>query len=364
MKSIGVNLDREVSASYQIHIGQDILDRMGLLMAKGNWASRYAIVTDSRVAALYGERVLHVLREMNLKVDLGEFLSGATSKGLETCLEVIRWLMALGADRTWGLMALGGGAIGDITGFVASVYMRGIPYVQIPTTLLAQVDSSIGGKTGIDLPEGKNLLGTFKQPKAVFIDLAFLKTLSPREFRDGLAEIVKYGLIDDPWLLSRLEAASGAIERQDTGFLEEIVSRSCQIKKAIVEMDETEKGLRRILNFGHTLGHAMEAASGYSLSHGEAVSLGAVASAVISERLGHLPIGELEQIISLMKGLGLPHRIPSALSTEAILSHLARDKKKEGDTLHFVLLKKIGFPFVNGSVPEALLRETLEGLKR
>jgi len=364
MNKIKVNLDKKTSASYEIYIGENIVDRMGLIMAKNNWASRYVMITDSNLSPSHGERIQATLREMELKVDLIDFPAGEASKNFQTNLRIVDRIIDLGADRTSALIALGGGVVGDITGFIASVYMRGIPYIQVPTTLLAQVDSSIGGKTGIDLPEAKNILGTFHQPKGVFIDLAFLKTLTPQEFRSGLAEIVKYGIIDDPELLSSLEGEAEAIRNRDMSLLEKIIARSCQIKKGIVEIDEMDKGIRRILNFGHTIGHAIEAESGYAVSHGDAVSIGMVASVLISERLKYLPSEDRERIISLIRAIGLPDRIPKNLSPTGILSRIKRDKKKEGDTIHFVLLKRIGMPFVNGGVPEGLIGEIIEALKK
>ncbi len=364
MNRIKVNLDKKTSASYEIYIGENILDRIGLIIAKNNWASRYIIVTDSNVSALYGERVQATFRELELEVDMIDFPAGETSKNFENSLHIIDRMIDLGADRTSALIALGGGVVGDITGFMASIYMRGIPHIQVPTTLLAQVDSSIGGKTGIDLPQGKNILGTFCQPKGVFIDLAFLKTLMPREFGSGLVEIVKYGIIDDPELFSSLEIETEAIRTRDINFLEEIITRSCRIKKGIIEIDEMEKGVRRILNYGHTIGHAIEAESRYSISHGEAVSMGMVVSAAISERLKYLPSEDRERIVSLISAIGLPNYIPKALTPDGILSRMKMDKKKEGDTIYFILLKGIGIPFVNDGVPEELIRETIEELRR
>lgn len=364
MNRIEVNLEKRPSTSYEIYIGQNILDRMGLVIAKNNWASRYIIITDSNVSHLHGDRVQAALKEMGLKVDQIDFPAGEASKNIQTILSIIHRMIEVGADRTSALIALGGGVVGDISGFVASIYMRGIPYIQVPTTLLAQVDSSIGGKTAIDLPHGKNILGTFHQPKGVFIDLAFLKTLPPREFGNGLAEIVKCGIIDDPELLSLLEKEAEAVRNQDVILLEKIIARTCRIKKGIVEIDEMEKGLRRILNFGHTIGHAIEAESGYSISHGEAVSVGMVAAANISDRLKYLPSEDRERILSLIRAIGLTDRIPHTLSTDGVSSRIKRDKKKEGDAVRFVLLKKIGMPFVNGGVPEALVRETIEALKK
>jgi 3-dehydroquinate synthase len=363
MNRIKVNIDKKTSTSYEIYIGENIVDRMGLIIAKNNWASRYIMITDSNVCTPHGERVQATLREMELKVDMIDFPAGEVAKNFETSLHIIDRMIDLSADRTSALIALGGGVVGDITGFIASIYMRGIPYIQVPTTLLAQVDSSIGGKTGIDLPQGKNILGTFCQPKVVFIDLAFLNTLTPREFRSGLAEIVKYGIIDDPELFNSLEVEAEDIRASNTNLLKNVITRSCQIKKGMVEIDEMDKGVRRILNFGHTIGHAIEAESGYSISHGDAVSIGMVAAALISERLRYLPSEDRKRIISLIRAFGLPDRIPKRLSSNGILSRIKRDKKKEGDTIHFVLLKKIGISFVNGSVPEPLIGEVIEALK-
>jgi 3-dehydroquinate synthase len=362
MNRIRVNLDKKMSRSYDICIGRSIMDRAALVLAKNNWASRHVIITDSTVEELHGRRVLDLLAAMGLKMDMVSVPAGEGSKTMEMGIQIARRLMELGIDRTSALIALGGGMVGDLAGFVASFYMRGIPFVQIPTTLLAQVDSSIGGKTGVDLPAGKNILGTFYQPKAVFIDLAFLETLPPREFGSGLAEIVKYGAIDDPEMLDALDEGCDAV-RRDEALLERIIAKACRIKKGIVEIDETEKGLRRVLNFGHTVGHAVEAESGYVLSHGEAISIGMTAAALISERLKHLASEDRERIISLIRNVGLPDRIPDGMSTEGILSRMKRDKKKEGDAVHFVLLKRLGLPFVNGGVPESLIREVVEEMK-
>jgi 3-dehydroquinate synthase len=364
MNRIKVHLDKKTSSSYEIYIGKEIVDRMGLLLAKHNWAGRYVIITDSTVAALHGARVQQTLKSVGLKTDILDFPAGEASKDIQTSLRIVDRLMAMGVDRTSALIALGGGVVGDITGFVASIYMRGIPYIQVPTTLLAQVDSSIGGKTGIDLSTGKNILGTFYQPKGVFIDLAFLATLEFRELKNGLAEVVKYGIIDDPELFSTLESKAEDIRKPNLALLEEIVARSCRIKKGVVEIDEQEKGVRRILNFGHTIGHAIETASGFTIAHGDAVAMGMAAAAVLSERMRYLPAEDRERIIALIRAMGLPDCIPQNLETEGVFLHMKGDKKKAGDSLNLVLLKKIGIPFVTSSVPEPLIRETIEGLRQ
>lgn len=364
MNKIRVNLDRKSSLSYDLHIGENILDRAGLIMVKNHWASRYLMITDSNVSALHGGRVLETLRSVGLQVEMLDFPAGESSKNMKTCVEIAVRMAELGMDRTSAVIALGGGVVGDVAGFIASIYMRGIPCIQFPTTLLAMVDSSIGGKTGVDIPEGKNLLGTFHQPKAVFMDLAFLQTLAPREFSNGVAEIVKHGFIDDVEILDMIEDGKERLLSRDKVFVEGLISKSCRIKKGIVEIDETEKGVRRLLNFGHTIGHAVEAESGYAVSHGEAVSMGMSAAAVLSEKMKYLSPQDREKVISLIENAGLPTRIPAGLSTDGIMAHMKIDKKKTGDTIHFVLLKKPGMPFVNGGVPDALVRQTIEGLKK
>jgi 3-dehydroquinate synthase len=364
MNKITVNLNRKIANSYEIHIGQDILDRAALILARQNWAERYVIVTDTRIDALHGERVQQALERADLRVERIAVPPGEAAKEIKTVLAVTEKLTALGADRQTALIALGGGVIGDLTGFAASIYMRGIPVIQVPTTLLAQVDSGIGGKTGVDTEWGKNILGTFCQPKGVFIDISFLQTLPDDQFTSGLAEVVKYGAIDSPVLLDNLEDAAAGGSLREPAFLERTIATACRIKKGLVELDERDHGLRRVLNFGHTVGHAVEAASAYALSHGEAVAIGMVAAAALSEQLHHLPADDRRRIGSVIRALGLPDRIPGNLDLEEIRARITRDKKKKGETVRFVLLKKLGAPIVNGGIPEEMLTKTLEGLKK
>jgi 3-dehydroquinate synthase len=363
VNKIKVHFDKKTSSSYEIYIGSNMIEWIALLFIKRRWGSRYFMITDSTVADLHGQRVQGVFTTRGLTTDVITLPAGEATKDINTIHSICEQMLRLGADRTAALIALGGGVVGDIAGFVASIYMRGIPYVQIPTTLLAQVDSSIGGKTGIDLPRAKNILGTFYQPKGVFIDLDFLKTLPSSELRTGLAEVIKYGIIEDPELFGILKSKAEAITSLDLDLLQKIVIRSCRIKKEIVETDEHEKGVRRILNFGHTIGHAIEAESGYAVAHGDAIAMGMVAAAIISERLNHLPAGDCERIIALIRAMGLPDSIPSHLTAAGIYARLYGDKKKAGDTLHFVLLKKIGTPFVTNAVPPELITETIQGLQ-
>jgi 3-dehydroquinate synthase len=363
MNKITVNLNRKTGNSYEIHIGDQILDRMALILARQNWAERYVIVTDTQIDALHGERVQKALEDADLRVERIAVPPGEAAKAIGTVLTVTEKLTSRGADRQTALIALGGGVIGDLTGFAASIYMRGIPVIQVPTTLLAQVDSGIGGKTGVDTDSGKNLLGTFYQPKGVFIDISFLRTLPDDQFVSGLAEVVKYGAIDSPILLDNLEDAVADGSLREPAFLERIIATACRIKKGFVELDERDVGLRRVLNFGHTVGHAVEAASAYALSHGEAVAIGMVAAADLSEQLHHLPADDRRRIASVDRALGLPDRIPGNLDLEEIRTRITRDKKKKGESVRFVLLKKLGVPIVNGGIPEEMLKKTLEGLK-
>ena len=336
---------------------------MGLILAKNNWAERYIIVTDTHIDALHGDRVEAEMKKTSLRVDRITVPPGEAAKEMRTVLSVVEKLIALGADRSTALIALGGGVIGDLTGFTASIFMRGVPVIQIPTTLLAQVDSSIGGKTGVDTDAGKNLLGTFHQPKGVFIDLSFLQTLPEAQFRSGLAEVIKYGIIEAPDLLDTIEAAAATGSLREPAFLERTITTACRIKKGMVELDEYDRGLRRILNFGHTVGHAIEAESTYSLSHGEAVAIGMVAAAILSEKLHDLPADDRRRIVSAIRAVGLPDRIPGNLDLEKIAYRMTRDKKKKGETIHFVLLKKLGVPIMNGGIPEKMMKKTLEGLQ-
>ncbi len=363
MRSMKVNLDKKTLSSYEICIGNSICDRMALLISKNHKANRHIIITDSNVSRLHGQNFLAFLKDAGLNVDFIEFPAGETSKNINTALDIVGKLLELGADRNSMLIAFGGGVVGDMTGFIASVFMRSIPYTQVPTSLLAQVDSSIGGKTAIDLSYGKNLLGTFYQPQAVFSDLSYLSTLPQAEFNNGLAEIIKYGIIDDEKMFHLLEDNLDQVKSKDPVLMLKLVESCCRIKKSIVEIDEKEQGLRRILNYGHTLGHALEAESNFEISHGGAVALGMIAAARISENSGYLESDSRKRIENLIIASGLPSHIPKNLATDRIISRLKMDKKKEGNVIHFVLLKKIGMPFVNGGIDDKMITSVIEGMQ-
>ena len=363
MRSMKVNLDKKSSASYEIRIGFKIIDRMALIIAKNHKAIHYVLITDDCVGSLYAKQMMDSFKDVGLNINYFEFPAGESSKNLNTVMDIVGRLLELGADRGTMLIALGGGVVGDLVGFIASIYMRGIPYIQIPTTLIGQVDSSIGGKTAIDLTHGKNLLGTFHQPRAVFADLALLETLPQKEFNNGLAEIIKYGVIDDENMFRMLERNMDAIKNRDSVLLTKVVESCCRIKKSIVEIDEKEQGLRRLLNFGHTLGHAIEAVSKYAISHGEGVALGMIAAARISEKKKYFDTAQVQRIEEIILMAGLPVKIPRDFSTDDIISRLAMDKKKKGDVVHFVLLKKIGMPFVNGGIASKLIADVIEEMR-
>ena len=363
MRTLKVNLDKKILSSHEIRIGHNIMDRMVLLIAKNYKASRYVIVTDSNVNRLYGQTLLVAMTQAGFKASVMEIPAGESSKNMSTVMDITGRLLADGADRGTLLVALGGGVVGDLTGFVASIYMRSVPYIQIPTTLVGQVDSAIGGKTAVDLPQGKNLLGTFYQPRAVFVDLNFLDTLPDREFNNGLAEMIKYGIIEDEKLFQLLEEDMDAVKSRDSVHWVKMIETCCRIKKSIVEIDEREQGLRRILNFGHTLGHALETVSDYALSHGEGVALGMVAAAKLSVKMQYLSEDELIRVEHVIAHAGLPTRILASFDPKAVIDCLKMDKKKKDDVIHFVLIKKIGMPFVNGSINEQLIGDVLEEMK-
>ncbi len=323
---------------------------------------RYAVVADSNVADILGEDLVRLLHETGLEADLFTFPEGEASKNMETVIALARQMLQAGYDRKCAVVALGGGVTGDLAGFLASIYLRGIPYVQIPTSLLAQVDSSVGGKTGVDLPEGKNLLGTFYQPRRVYIDYGVLSTLPLEHLRNGLAEVVKYGCIWSASLFGFLEEQAEKLLVYDAEALEHIIYESCRIKAEVVSQDERESGLRRVLNFGHTIGHAVEAAASYSILHGFCVAIGMVAAARLSEALGLAREGIAMRLEGLLNRLGLPTSLPRDITVDQVLGFLKTDKKVWRGKLTFVLLKEIGEFVFYEDPPLDTVRSILEGL--
>jgi len=358
MKEIIVGLG---SRSYAIRIGAGMLAGVGSDLRQRKIGKRYVLVADDLVAGIYGETLAASLKETGLSVELLTFPHGEESKNMDTVAKLASGLARLGVDRTDALIALGGGVTGDITGFLAAVYMRGIPFVQVPTTLLAQVDSSVGGKTGVDIPEGKNLVGAFYQPLGVYIDSEVLLSLPKVEMLNGLAEVIKYGVIRDRDFFAVLEERRQSILAVDLPVMEEVVARCCEIKAAVVAADEREADLRRILNYGHTIGHAVEAASGYRLDHGLAVAIGMASVNRLAVREGLLAEEEAERIRKLLVDYGLPVTIPEGYDRQKIKAFLQADKKTVGGRVFFVLPLRIGEVKITAEVDGAVLDRILAG---
>jgi len=328
--------------SYPIWIGENILNRLGEALTAVKFPRKLGVVTNPTVFGYYGEQVLTILRDGGYRPTLIQVPDGEQYKTLATLESIYDALIGNSFDRYSGLLALGGGVIGDIVGFAAATYLRGIPFVQVPTTLLAQVDSSVGGKTAVNHPLGKNMIGAFYQPLHVHIDVATLRTLPEREFAAGMAEVVKYGVIRDREFFHWLDAHRKELHNLTPEALIHAVKRSCQTKADIVELDEKESSLRAILNYGHTFGHAVETLSGYgTYCHGEAVAIGMMVAAELSQQLGYGSKEDVSAIRSLLTSFGLPV-VPPEYSLEAYLAAMGRDKKVKEGTLRFVLNHGIG----------------------
>ena len=344
--------------SYPIHIGTGLLDRADLIVPHLA-QPRVAVVTNTTVAPLYLERLTNTLTAAGVAVHPIVLPDGEAYKNWETLNLIFDALLTWRAERKTTLIALGGGVVGDMTGFAAACYQRGMPFIQIPTTLLSQVDSSVGGKTGINHPLGKNMVGAFYQPKVVLADTDTLKTLPPRELSAGLAEIIKYGLIWDVDFLAWLEGHMDKLRALDADAIAYAIHRSCEIKAQVVGEDEREGGIRAILNLGHTFGHAIETGMGYGKwLHGEAVGAGMVLAAQTSERLGWITAADVARARALIQAAGLPDVAPD-LGLATWLDYMGHDKKVESGKLRFVLLKKLGEAVITGDVPRDVLTDVL-----
>ena len=355
MKKVRVRLG---SNSYEIQIGSGLLAQTGQQLKGIGFGDKLVIVTNPTVKGLYGDSLKQRLISEGFKVNILEVPEGEEQKSLETAGRLYDELSHFYAERTTPILALGGGVIGDVAGFVAATYMRGVPLIQIPTTLLAQGDSSIGGKVAVNHGQLKNKIGAFYHPRLTISDISTLKTLSPRELSDGLAEIIKHGVILDGEFLSYLEENLDKIKSLDDQVLERVVSRSAEIKAGVVEKDELDLGLRNILNYGHTIGHAIESVSDFKVQHGEAVAIGMLVEARISNKLGILDKNEVIRLRSLIARAGLPTEIPS-LEVEKIIQAMKHDKKILKGKIRFVLPKSIGDVFITGEVSPSLIEEAL-----
>jgi len=354
MKTLTVDLDQR---SYPIYIGSDLIDRPELFEACSKASSIY-IVTNTTVAPLYAERLSKTLATFGKSVRTITLPDGESFKDWKNLQTIFDELLKHGADRQAVLVALGGGVIGDMTGFAAASFMRGIRFIQVPTTLLSQVDSSVGGKTGINHPLGKNMIGAFHQPVAVVADLNTLKTLPPRELSAGLAEVIKHGAIADASFLDWIEANTNALLACDIEAMSHAVLRSCEIKSAVVSADEREGGVRATLNFGHTFGHAIEAGMGYGeWLHGEAVACGMVMGAKLSCLLQKITQADVDRLTRIIHAMHLPITAPK-FGAERYIELMQVDKKAEGGQIRYVLLEQIGKAYMSTAPHEAVL-ETL-----
>ncbi|MCX7918801.1 MAG: 3-dehydroquinate synthase [bacterium] len=358
-RRIKVKLDKR---SYYILIQPGIINLVGEHLLQFGFSKRIGIVTNPTVGKYYVEPVECSLLRAGFKPKLYSIPDGEEYKNLDVVRDIYTRLVLDEFDRNSALIALGGGVIGDITGFVAATYLRGIPFIQIPTTLLAQVDSSVGGKVGVNLPLGKNLIGSFYQPKLVLTDPNVLFTLPEREFRAGLAEVVKYGVIYDAVFFAWLERNISNIKKLDASCLTYLITRCCQIKAEVISQDETEQGLRAILNFGHTIGHAIETLTNYTqYRHGEAVAIGMVAAGKLAHNLSLFDRHQLQRLQDLLVNIGLPIQLPH-LAISKFLDTIYRDKKVRNQKLRMVLPKKIGLVTLVDNISENKLKKIIHPL--
>ncbi|MBI2101552.1 3-dehydroquinate synthase [Candidatus Woesearchaeota archaeon] len=360
MEVVKVDLREEIDNSYDITIGRGLLEGLAMELKK-NPANKFVIITDSNIAGTYGKRLLNDLKKRNIGAHLINFPAGEKSKTRKTKEKIENEMLKLALGRDACIISLGGGVAGDIAGFAAATYMRGIPYIQVPTTLLAMVDSSIGGKVAVDTMHAKNAIGSFYQPKKVVVDLNFLKTLPKKELVNGLAELIKHALIKDRGFFHFIEKNIGGILACDADILKTAIKRSCEIKADIVMQDEKEKGIRRILNYGHTIGHAIESSLGYKISHGNAIAIGMGYAAKLSAKLGFLHEGSVIRQNNLLEYIGLPHKLSHhKLKPRKILEHIQYDKKITNGRINFVLLNSIGDAFVSDDVAIEDIKNILE----
>ena len=346
--------------SYDILIGRGLIEQAATYFTAAKLGKRGIIITDTTVEQLYANKLVAALEAGGFAIKLLTIPAGELSKSLRQANRLLEKMPGLGLDRHSFVVGLGGGVAGDLAGFVAGTYLRGLPFVQVPTTLLAQVDSSVGGKTGVNLPQGKNLVGVFHQPRLVLADTGTLATLPERELRAGFAEVIKTGAIYDAKFFGWLEENYRRVLRREPAALAETVRRCCEIKAAVVGSDEREGGLRAILNFGHTIGHAMEALADYTgLLHGEAIAIGMNCAARLSVRHAGLPAAEAQRIVKLCRASGLPVLVGEGYNLPAMREAMRLDKKAVGGRLRFVLLKRIGKAVVSDAVTDADIEEVV-----
>jgi 3-dehydroquinate synthase len=329
-------------AGYDVVVGRGVLPELPRLLSERCPAHLYAVVTDSRVAELHGKRVVALLEQAGLAARLFVFPAGEWNKTRETWTELSDQLLAAHVGRDGAVVAVGGGVVGDLAGFVAATLHRGIPHVQVPTTTLAMIDASVGGKTGVDVPAGKNLVGAFHPPRVVLSDIDTLGTLPRNQIASGLAEAIKHGVVADAAYAEAVARAAAPCLARSPDALEPIITRGIEIKVEVVAADPREQGRRQILNFGHTIGHAIEAKSGYGLLHGEAVAIGMAAEAWLAEAEGVASAGTRQAVLDLLTAYDLPCTVPPALTHDALLETMQHDKKVRAGAVRFALPKAVG----------------------
>lgn len=356
MREVKVELGEK---SYSIYIGYGLEEELQAFVRRAGFSRKALLVTDTNVGPRYGSKVKKLLQAAGLQVEIAQVPAGESSKCLAVAEGLYTKAIELGLDRKSPIFALGGGVVGDLAGFIAATYMRGVPFVQLPTSLLAQVDSSVGGKVAVNHALGKNLIGAFYQPKAVFMDLALMKTLPKREIYTGLGEIIKYGIIYDAEFFAFLEQNQQAVLSLEPEAATHMIARSCEIKAAVVSQDEQEAGLRRILNFGHTMAHAIEKETGYvRYNHGEAVAIGMAGAADISVQLGLLPADAAARVNRLIAALHLPVQAEGC-TVEAMYEDIFHDKKTVGGKVNWVLMTGIGTVVSRNDVPEEVVKRAM-----
>lgn len=357
METLHVDLDKK---GYNIYIDSGTLNNAGRIVRDNLRGNSVTIISNMQIAEKYLKTLKKSLENESILCNSIIIKAGERYKTLKSIQQIYTEMISQGLDRHSCVISLGGGVIGDMAGFAASTYLRGIDFIQIPTTLLAQVDASVGGKVGVDLPEGKNLVGAFYQPKAVIIDVDTLKSLPKREIACGMAEIIKHGFIRDEKLLEYLESHVKEIQKNDPKILIELVKWNCKIKASVVEKDEKESGLRAILNYGHTVGHAFEAISGYGkYHHGEAVALGMVAAGEIARLTGRIGKEICERQKKILSLYGLPIKAKERINIDAVIDTLKHDKKCIGGKIRFVLLKGIGDTDIVDNIDIAMVKDTI-----
>ena len=361
MKEVKINLGQR---AYQIMVGEGLLEQAGKPVSGLLGSHKALLVTNPTVGALYAERVKASLEQSGIEAIIAEVPDGEEYKTLQSAEMLYDRAFSAGLDRHCPVLALGGGVVGDLAGFVAATYMRGVPFVQLPTTLLAQVDSSVGGKVAVNHPRGKNIIGAFYQPGLVLTDPVSLRTLDAGEIRSGLAEVIKYGIISDTAFFEWLETNIERVLALEAEAITYIIEQSCINKARVVEDDETEQGNRAILNLGHTVGHAIEAIAGYGrYRHGEAVAIGTAVAARLAVQLGLLQESEETRIKKLLKRAGLPVEIPENLAADEMIRFMYGDKKNFGGQINYVLPIKIGRAVVYKNMPEEKIKMAIASLR-